>query len=172
MRLTGSLFLLIFIHAISIVQSQEQIILVNGFLKNLSIKGISLNPLYQVSKGFSELEAFGKPTLIDSVYRTAEPKWTFHYTDFSLTYVQFNPNGPELLKIEVMDESAEFLYNEKYLFDFNIKSLKKEFESFEIKAIDRSEINRIYYGSSNYTLEYYFSDKEVKKITYRIDPNL
>jgi hypothetical protein len=152
--------------------SQEQAWIINGQFENMTIKEVPVNKLYNVDKNFKALEVFGVPLKVDSIDKSAEPLWIFYYPDFTLTYIQLFPTGPELLQIEVSDTEANFTYQDNNLFRSDPQSLKSSFNTFELKSIDKKLSEKEKFGNTHEYLEYHFKGDKIRKLIYKIDTNL
>mgnify|MGYP003149724743 CR=1 FL=1 len=152
--------------------AQDAVMLAKGSFDNLKIKGMPLEDLYEIDNGFEELRELGKPLKVDSVYLSAEPKWIYYYLGFTLTFVQFFPTGPELFEVEVTDPEAEFYYSGNNLFENSRQALRNSLGQIELEEISSQLTDSEKFGDGHCYLEYHYSSDVLKRIIFRIDPNL
>ena len=170
MMKTARIFILLIICSF-LSNAQENIITYNGNFKNITLSNIPVEDILNVKTNFQELKKFGTPLKTDSIFRSAEPEWVFYYPNFTLTYVQYFPTGPELLKIEIFNDKANLSINGKNFFNRNNQSLKDYLSTFEYRSLNaQKEITN--FGKQSQYLEFHLISDEIQKIIYRVDPNL
>ena len=153
-------------------KAQEELIIAKGKFDKLSVKGVSFEKLYMVDKDFTSLKDLGKPIKVDSSYMTAEPKWVFYYPDFTLTFVQFFPSGPELMQVEVTNEEAQFNYLSENLFNQNQEALRSRSVNFQFQSVSPQKSDYEKFGDEHQILEYHYFLGKLKRVVYKIDPQL
>jgi hypothetical protein len=158
--------------AINVSLAQDEVMLAQGSFNNLKIQGVPLENLTEMDKDFEGLKVFGEPIKVDSVYMSAEPKWIYHYSGFVLTFVQFFPSGPELLTVEITKEEADFSYSDTNLFKNSQESLRGSFTNLHFKTIPSKLSDHEKFGNGHRYLEFHYSTNKLRKIIYKIDPNL